>query len=163
MMVKKSKKASKLAPLERDVEPNLRKLTFVRARYAHASHFVHRRHLKPGCPLAIESKDLSPRMSAIELSVPPPTRRDGPPPPVSQRLTTRIPHFPRPSRRPDPPLISDDAMKKMIVLDAEKRGAPSFALRGRRTEHWARGERKHASARRTKPAPAQVWDMASLE
>ena len=47
MMVKKSKKASKLAPLERDVEPNLRKLTFVRA------------------------------------------------------------------RRPDPPLISDDAMKKM--------------------------------------------------
>ena len=74
MMVKKSKKASKLAPLERDVEPNLRKLTFVRARYAHASHFVHRRHLKPGCPLAIESKDLSPRMSAIELSVPPPRR-----------------------------------------------------------------------------------------
>ncbi len=46
MMVKKSKKASKLAPLERDVEPNLRKLTFVRARYAHASRFVHR--LKPG-------------------------------------------------------------------------------------------------------------------
>ena len=46
MMVKKSKKASKLAPLERDVEPNLRKLTFVRARYAHASRFLHR--LKPG-------------------------------------------------------------------------------------------------------------------
>ena len=71
MMVKKSKKASKLAPLERDVEPNLRKLTFVRARYAHASHFVHRRHLKPGCPLAIRIKR---SLLAIELSVPPPRR-----------------------------------------------------------------------------------------
>lgn len=39
-MVKKSKKASKLAPLERDVEPNLRKLTFVRARYARAPSFA---------------------------------------------------------------------------------------------------------------------------
>lgn len=66
MMVKKSKKASKLAPLERDVEPNLRKLTFVRARYAHASRFVHR--LKPGAssPGArsrLESKDLSSRLN----------------------------------------------------------------------------------------------------
>ena len=61
-MVKKSKKASKLAPLERDVEPNLRKLTFVRARYAHASRFVHRRHrgVKPaGARSRLESKDLS--------------------------------------------------------------------------------------------------------
>ena len=66
MMVKKSKKASKLAPLERDVEPNLRKLTFVRARYAHASRFLHR--LKPGASSPgsrsrLESKDLSSRLN----------------------------------------------------------------------------------------------------
>ena len=75
MMVKKSKKASKLAPLERDVEPNLRKLTFVRARYAHASRFLHRltaRGVKQlGCPLAIRIKRF---LLAIELSVPPPRR-----------------------------------------------------------------------------------------
>lgn len=73
MMVKKSKKASKLAPLERDVEPNLRKLTFVRARYAHASRFLHRRHrgVKQLGALAIRIKRF---LLAIELSVPPPRR-----------------------------------------------------------------------------------------
>lgn len=72
-MVKKSKKASKLAPLERDVEPNLRKLTFVRARYARgvvrggASDENSRWF---GCPLSIpkRSSTLWPRLNFRTLS-----------------------------------------------------------------------------------------------
>lgn len=155
----KTAKAIPLAPLERDVEPPLRKLTFVRARCASrpASSFAP----APRASTADAARRHASRFRAGAVS--------------SRELTRPPPSSPTPSpsprrRRADPPLISEHAMKQMIVLNAGASApgsaAASRATRGRSSsdddERDARSRRGVAVADSLYPRDAIRMDWPAV-
>ncbi len=120
----KRAKPSPFAPLERDVDPPLRKLSFVRARYVSTSTRVfpelpRRPRVREapnsargaachsadgaGAPTLSDSRSLEALRARADLG-----RPAFLPAPLVQR------------RRADPPLISEEAQRRMIVLDARQ-------------------------------------------
>ena len=154
------------APLERDVDPPLRKLAFVRARCVSSRDA--RRSIpaaRARAPRPRSNERIPRRLSPIRPRFDSPRRRA-----VRSRSPSRVrapltlassprlfprhrPPLARRRRRPDPPLISASAMKKMLVLEGGAGGGAGARDDARGARDDASAELDVASARRASGGP----------